>query len=448
LGKSNKKSSKKSQIAIQKSVLCQELKPFGIGLVGFGTIGTGVVHTLTENRDVISKNLGLSLKLVKIVDIDVKKDRGVKVSPALLSTDYRDATRNPDVQVVIELIGGTHPAREIVEDGLRNGKHVVTANKELISKHGRELHETARRHGVCLLHEASVGGGIPILTPLLTCLKANRIKQVVGIVNGTTNYILTRMEQEGVEFENALKEAQQKGYAEADPTSDVDGYDSAYKIAILTSVAFGKGVRVEQIYREGIRKVTRRDIQYAGELGYRIKLIAVSRATEGGQDVRVHPALLPLSHPLASIHGVLNAVYVEGSPIGSLMFVGEGAGASATSSAVIGDVIEIAEGRAQNTGRLRDLYEKTEIVGTEKLSFPFYMRMIVDDKPGVLADITSILSEKCVSISSVVQKARIADKAEIVWLTHPSPEKSVREAVAQIRKLRCVKEIPSVIHVM
>ncbi|MEW5947458.1 MAG: homoserine dehydrogenase, partial [bacterium] len=269
----------------------------GIGLIGFGTIGTGVVRTLTRNRKVIGGSLGFNLNIVKIADVDVATDRGVRVPPSILTTDAAEVTRHPRVGIVIELIGGTTPAREFILDAIRHGKHVVTANKELIAKHGAELIAAAESRGVALRYEASVGGGIPILTPLLTCLRANRVTKITGIVNGTTNYILTRMEQADADFEDALAEAQRKGYAEADPTADVDGFDSAYKIAILTAVAFGRSVPVGRIHREGIRRVTRDDIRYAAELGYRIRLIAVSRAAPDAQDVRVHPALVPAGHP-------------------------------------------------------------------------------------------------------------------------------------------------------
>lgn len=420
----------------------------GVGLIGFGTIGAGVVRTLAERRSVIRDSLGFDLKLIKIADIDIETDRGVRVGPKMLTTDYRDVSRNRDVSIAVELIGGTKPAREIVLDCLRNGKHVVTANKELISKHGPELLRAARRNNVCLLFEASVGGGIPILSPLLSCLRANSVRKVVGIVNGTTNYILTQMEREAAEFDEALCEAQERGYAEADPTIDVDGLDPMYKIAILTAVAFGRHVPVDDISREGIRHVTRRDMCYALELGYRIKLVAVSQEVKGGQDVRVHPTLLPLSHPLASVHGVLNAVYVEGEPVGGLMFVGKGAGPDATSSAVVGDVIELAEGRAQMLNPKRNFFRKAELIPAAKRKSAFYMRMVAEDRPNVLAEITAILGAKRVSIASVVQKAVIEGDAEIVWLTHPTPEKSLRDAVGRIRRLDCVRDIPAVIHVM
>ncbi|MFH1539487.1 MAG: homoserine dehydrogenase [bacterium] len=423
-------------------------RDIGVGLIGFGTIGAGVVGTLAGKRGVIRKNLGFGLKLLKIADVDIETDRGVRVAPKMLTTDYREVSRNPDISIAIELIGGTDPAREIVLDCLRNGKHVVTANKELISKHGPELMREARRNGVCLLFEASVGGGIPILSPLLSCLRANRIRKVVGIVNGTTNYILSRMEQEGTEFEAALREAQERGYAEADPTNDVDGLDPMYKIAILTAVAFGRHVPVGEIPCEGIRHITRRDMCYAMELGYRIKLVAVSQDENGEQDVRVHPTLLPLSHPLASVHGVLNAVYIEGEPVGELMFVGEGAGPDATSSAVVGDVIELAEGRAQLLNPKRNFFEKVSLVPAARRESAFYMRMIAEDRPNVLAEITAILGARKVSIASVVQKAVIGDGAEIVWLTHPTREKGLRDAVREIMRLDCVRDIPAVINVM
>jgi homoserine dehydrogenase len=420
-------------------------KEIVIGLFGFGTIGTGVVNTLNNNADVIMAKTGSKLTIKHIVDIDTR-DRGIDLGGATFGSD-RDAILNDDsVSVVIELIGGTGVAREIVTAALKKKKHVVTANKALLACHGPELDALARENGVRIMFEAAVGGGIPIMTPLLACLRANKINKVFGIVNGTTNFILTEMESAGASFGDVLKEAQARGYAEADPTNDIEGFDAAYKATILSTVAFGKFVDVNAVYREGITKISREEMNFAKELGYTIKLLAALENHEDGADVRVHPALLPKTHPLASVNGVLNAVYIEGWPIGPLMFVGEGAGPNATSSAVVGDLIALATG-CFDVDVPPSSFVKSELIPIEKVDNAFYLRMRVEDRPGVLADITKFFGEYKVSIASLVQHLAADGSAHIVWLTHKTNEGNLKKALDGIKKLDCVDDILSIIRV-
>ncbi len=422
------------------------MKEINIGLFGFGTVGGGVVDTINRNSGIITEKTGVRLKLKKIVDIDIKRDRGIPLGKATLSKNKSDILDDESISIVIELIGGAGIAREIVTEALKKKKHVVTANKELIARHGMELESIARKNGVMLLFEAAVGGGIPILTPLLTCLRANKINRVMGIVNGTTNFILTQMESAGADFSDVLKEAQSRGYAEADPTNDVEGFDAAYKAVVLAAAAFGKYVNVGKIFREGITKISGDEMKFANELGYTIKLLATLENLKDCIDVRVHPALLPKSHPLASVHGVLNAVYVEGKPIGPLMFVGEGAGPSATSSAVVGDAIAIATGCNDNDRR-PDVFVKSELAPIEKIRNAFYIRMRVADKSGVLAETAKCFGQSKVSIASMMQRLTANGHAEIVWLTHKTTEGALKEAIGKIKKLKCVDEVVSVIRV-
>lgn len=420
-------------------------KEANIGLFGFGTIGAGVLDTLNRNAEVIAEKTGVRLVMKQIVDIDIERDRGVPLGGAKLGSNGAAILDDDSIKIAVELVGGVGAARDIVAECITRGKHVVTANKELIAKHGPELEALARERGVRILFEASVGGGIPILTPLLTCLRANSIRKILGIVNGTTNFILSEMEASGAPFEKTLKEAQKRGYAEADPTNDIEGYDAAYKAAILSAVAFGKFVDVASIYKEGISKISREDMEFARELGYTIKLLAVLENGGDGVMVRVHPALLPKKHPMASINGVLNAVYLEGDPVGPLMFVGRGAGPSATSSAVIGDIIALATGCADSDPVA--IFRKTDLIPIEKISNAFYIRMQVRDKPGVLADVSRCFGDRKVSIASVVQRTIAGDRAEIVWLTHTTPEDCLRNALEHINNLDCVYKVLSVIRV-
>lgn len=417
-----------------------------IGLFGFGTIGTGVLDTLSRNAEVIYGKTGVRLNLTKIVDVDTSRDRGVPLGGAKLSNERASILGDDSISVVIELIGGAGAAREIVTEALKKGKHVVTANKELVARYGAELEALARENGVRLMFEAAVGGGIPILTPLLTCLRANHINRVIGIVNGTTNFILSQMASTGASFGEILKEAQARGYAEADPTNDVEGFDAAYKATILAAAAFGKHVDVGAVFREGISRISREEMDCASSLGYTIKLLMAIENHDEGADVRVHPALLPKQHPLASVNGVLNAVYLEGRPIGPLMFVGEGAGPTATSSAVVGDVVALATGCFDSTPP-PPTFVKARLVPIENVDNAFYLRMQVEDRPGVLAEISRCFGDFKVSIASLVQRPAAGGRAEIVWLTHVTNEGNLKKALDSVRALNCVDDIVSIIRV-
>jgi homoserine dehydrogenase len=422
-----------------------EAKEVKIGLFGFGTIGAGVVRALKSNSDVITSKTGVTLSLTKIVDIDTKTDRGVDIGKAVFGSESSAIIDDPEISIVIELIGGAGVARQIVSDCLKKGKHVVTANKELIAKHGPELSALARENGARLLFEASVGGGIPILHPLLSCLRGNKIKRALGIVNGTTNFILSQMAETGASFDDILAEAQARGYAEADPTNDVEGFDAAYKASILSTVAFGKHVDAASMFRQGITNVSREEMRFASGLGYVIKLLAVLEDREDGVDARVHPVLLPKNHPLASVNNVLNAVYIEGEPIGPLMFVGEGAGPSATSSAVIGDIITVAT--ESNSSKTPEIFNKAELVSVCDVDNAFYIRMRVEDRPGVMAEVSCCLGDMGVSIAQVAQDTIDGDQAEIVWLTHKVSEGNMMDALERIEALGCVFSVLSVIRV-
>ncbi|HOO56741.1 MAG TPA: homoserine dehydrogenase [bacterium] len=424
-----------------------EAKQLSIGLFGFGTIGAGVVNTLNVNADIIAAKTGVRIVMKQIVDIDTETDRGVELGTAKLGTDASSIIDDDSITIVIELIGGSGIAKEIVEKCLSAGKHVVTANKELIAKHGPELDALARENGVHLLFEASVGGGIPILTPLLSCLRANRIDRVLGIVNGTTNFILSEMESGGASFDDILKKAQELGYAEADPTNDIEGFDAAYKASILSAVSFGKHVDATGFPREGITGISREEMDFARELGYTIKLLAVLEDKPEGADVRVHPTLLPKSHPLSSIHGVMNAVYLEGEPIGPLMFVGRGAGPDATSSAVIGDVIEIATRNPGEDDYSPRIFNKAAVASIDNVENKFYLRIQVEDRAGVLSELGSSLGKNNVSLEQVVQKALKENKAELVLLTHLTREADMKSALKDIRALDCVFKVISVLRV-
>jgi len=420
------------------------VKPqINIGIIGLGTVGTGALKALLENKSEIERKVGSRLEVVQIADLDIATERPVRFDKSLLTTDVNQVLDNPDVDIVVELIGGVHPAKEFILRALRNGKHVVTANKELIAKEGSDILDEASRRGLDFYFEGSVGGGIPIIRPLKTCLAANKIQEVMGIVNGTTNYILTKMASEGLDFAEALAQAQKAGYAEADPTSDIEGRDAKYKIAILASIAFTSRVNVDDIYCEGITKVSRRDIEYARELGYVVKLLAIAKRNGEKVQIRVHPTLIPSTHPLASVSDVYNAIYVRGDFVQDVMFYGRGAGALPTGSAVVGDVIEIARNINFNaTGRLPcTCFDSRQVQAMDAVVTKCYIRMLVADHPGVLASIARVFGDNGVSIASVMQKDLRGDNAEIVMVTHGVAERNFRRAIESIAELPVVAEI-------
>ncbi|HEX9022176.1 MAG TPA: homoserine dehydrogenase [Nitrospirota bacterium] len=424
-----------------------------VGIIGFGTVGTGAARILLENAETIKRRLGAPVVLKKISDLDIKRDRGINLGGVKLATDAREIIGDPDIDIVVELIGGYKPAREFILDAVRNKKHVVTANKALLAVHGEEIYAAAEKAGVTLGFEASVAGGIPILAAIRCGLAANNIKSVYGIVNGTCNYILTLMTNAGSRFDDVLKEAQAKGYAEADPTFDIEGIDSAHKLAVLTMLAYGTPVRFDDIYTEGISKITPLDIDFAKDLGYKIKLLAITKMVNGEVEARVHPTMLPEEYPLATVDGVFNALAVVGDAVGSTMFYGRGAGDMPTGSAVVSDIIEIGRdilagcaGRSPVTA-FRER-KALAIRRMDDISSCYYLRFSALDKPGVLSRITGVLGRNNISISSMIQKGRKVDEAvPVVMMTHEAVERDVRKALDEINTMDCVSGATVVIRV-
>ena len=415
---------------------------YNVGLIGFGTIGAGVVETFNRNLDLMEQKVGAKIKLKRIVDLDIETDRGVAVDINVLSTDINDILEDPEIDIVIELIGGYEPAKTFILKAMKHGKHVVTANKALLAKHWDEILKTANDNNVRICFEASVGGGIPLLEPLNERLAANHIQSIYGIINGTANYILTKMTEEGLDFEEVLLEAQEKGYAEQDPTFDIEGHDTAQKLIILTILGFGTYVKQDKFHVEGISKIKQEDIEFIkNELGYSIKLLAIARIENGKLEVRVHPTLISSDHLLASVNGVFNGVYLVGDIVGPVMLYGPGAGMMPTASAVVGDCLDIME----NMGR-PNIYgpkdtEVQEIKDIEDICSKYYLRLTVIDKPGILHAISGILSKFDISLESVNQRRKNEGKEVPIFLvTHVALEKNIRNAVEEIDKLDLVKE--------
>ncbi len=423
-------------------------KRAGVGIIGYGTVGSGVYHILTTKTRKLSTLAGINIEVVKVADKYLERMQN-EVPPSLITTDAYKVVNNPDIDIVVEVIGGIEPAYTFIKAALENKKHVVTANKALMASRGGALLGLAERNGVDLYFEASVGGGIPIIMPLKHCLAGNTIYRVMGIVNGTTNYILTKMADEGVSFGEALKQAQAHGFAEADPSADVEGHDAAAKIAILASIAFNSRITVDKVYTEGITGITYQDIAYAREMGYIIKLLALAKADEDGIDVRVHPAMIPEKHPLASVAGVMNAIFIEGDAVGEVMFYGPGAGRLPAASAVVGDVFEIAQNIHLNKlGSMAcGCFERKEIKSVEKTASRFYMRLEAVDRSGVLAKISKALGDSEVSIETAIQKFSSGDRAELVFGTHLVKEQNLQKAIKKIKKLDVVTKIHNVIRV-
>jgi homoserine dehydrogenase len=418
-----------------------------VGLIGLGTVGAGVVEIFDRHADDFGRRAGVDVELVRFADRDESRFGTLGLPPDACTTDAFELLGDPEVDIVIELIGGTGVARDVVLQALRNGKNVVTANKALVASHGEEIMEAAESSGVDILFEASVGGGIPIIGPLKHSLTSNEVRSVLGIVNGTTNYMLTRMAEDGLDYDSALAEAQQRGFAEADPTADVDGLDAAAKIAILASIAFNSRVVMSQVPAEGIRSISPEDVEYAKEMGYAIKLLALARRTGEGIDVRVHPTMIPLSHPLAGVNGVYNAIYVVGDSVGETMFFGEGAGSLPAASAVVGDVIEVARRLQRDCAPLVGCTctERVPVRDIADLESAYYVRMLVADEPGVLATSARVFADHGVSLASVIQKSAEGDAAELVYVTHVARESDVRAALDEISALDVVLDVASVL---
>ncbi len=416
----------------------------GIGIIGCGTVGAGVADILKSKADYLRDTSGVDLRLVTICDKDKKKlmDAGGKgISP---ENDAKTVIQNDDVNIVIELIGGTDAAFDISRRALESGKPVVTANKALIATRGTDLFAAARKAGTCIAFEAAVCAGIPVIAALRDALISNNVTSVLGIVNGTSNYVLSRMAREGVTYKKALEEAKSQGFAEADPTLDVEGIDSAHKIAILSRIAFGADFDFDSIYTEGITRITPQDIGYARQFGYAVKLLAVGR-NEGALDIRVHPVLLPENHVLSSVDGPLNAVCLTGDAAGDIVLQGAGAGRMPTASAVVADIVDVALGRAEATFKNLKAFApdvpRKEFVGIENVETRYYARFSVVDKPGVMAKVTGILGERGISIASVIQMERAAAKAvPLVMMTHQARERDMRGAMDEIDQLEVVRE--------
>jgi len=412
-----------------------------VGILGFGTVGSGTYRMLHDNRAAIEQKVGMPIEVVRIGIKDAAKERGL--SQDLFTTDLQTIVDDPDIDVVLELIGGTDPAGDLVERAINNGKNVVTANKELMAKEGSRLVHLAKSKRLDLHYEAAVGGGIPLVQPLKHQLAGNDVLKMMGILNGTTNYILSAMAQDGAEFADVLAEAQAKGYAEADPTNDVDGFDTMYKISILASIAFGKQVRIESVHREGIRGVTKTDMQYADVLGYTIKLLGVADAVGDNRvRARVHPTLLPKDHQLAGVNGVYNALWLHGDFVGDLMFSGRGAGSDPTASAVIGDLIDIGRNMAINgPGSALPYGTGIETEPMDTLRSRYYMRLVVSDRPKVLGQIAMAFGEYDVSLAAMEMRTLDAETGEIVFLTHECMERDFRSAVQTVQDQNIVREV-------
>ncbi len=431
------------------------MKDINIGLLGFGTIGAGVVKLLARNSLLIEEKLGARLILKKIADLDITTDRGVPVSPGVLTCNADDVLSDPEISVVIELIGGYEPARSFVLRAIENGKHVVTANKALLALHGREIYAAAARKGVEVLYEAAVGGGIPVLSAIKGNLAANNFATVLGILNGTCNYILTKMTKDGADFADVLKKAQELGYAEADPTFDIEGIDTAHKLSILLSLCFGTRVEFKDIHTEGISSISSLDINYARDFGYKIKLLAIGKRDGERIEARVHPTMIPVNYPLADVDGAFNAIRLTGDFVGPVMLYGRGAGMDPTASAVVGDVMDISRNILAGIGRrtaplgfqeerIRDLQIKPigEIVSK------FYIRFSVMDEPGVIARIAGELGRNNISIESMVQTARsVQESVPIVIMTHEAREMDIRKALAEIDSFDIVREKSNLIRI-
>lgn len=420
-----------------------------IALLGAGTVGSGVVRTLAMNAETITGRSSARIEIKTILVRDAKKYRP-ELDGIVLTDNFDEILRDDEISVVVEVIGGITPARDYMLQAMAAGKHVVTANKDVIAQHLSELYASADANNVDFLYEASVGGGIPIIKPLKECLTANKITEIMGVVNGTTNYMLTKMTEKHVSYDAVLRRAQEKGYAEANPSADVDGLDAARKAAILASLAFDTVIGFKDVSVEGISHITEDDIEYGLNLGYVIKLLAVGRDTEEGIDVRVHPVFLPKTHPLASVNGVFNAIFVRGNVIGDAMFYGRGAGSLPTASAVVADIIEIARDIVSDTtGRMSyKVGEKKKLCPVEKTQSSYYLRLVVADEPGVLGEIATTFGRAGVSLKSVIQ-ARWTEEgdAEIVAVTHVVTHAAASAAVDALEALPVVREVRSLIRV-
>lgn len=431
------------------------MRTINVGLIGCGNVGTGVAKILIENRALIRSRIGADLKLTRVADIDLKRDRDIRFDDGVFTTDANQVVDDPDIDIVIEMIGGEDIAKDIILKAISNNKHVVTANKSLLANHGNDIFRSATQKGVDLAFEASVGGCMPVIKSLRESLAGNHIKSMAGILNGTCNYILSKSTDEGSTFENVLAEAQKIGFAEADPTLDVDGIDTAHKLAILTSLAYGIEINFNDIFIEGISKIMPMDIVFAGQFGYTVKLLAISKNTDGAVEARVHPTMIPFDNPLSSVSGVLNAIIISGDAVGDMMLYGHGAGMMPTGSAVVGDTIDLARNIISGaTGRIPLLsyqmtnIRKVPITSIDDIFIHYYFRFAALDRPGVLSKISGILGDYGISIRSVHQKGRqTKGPVPIVMLTHLAREADVQKALDQIYGLEVVSDRPVLIRI-
>jgi len=427
----------------------------GVGLVGFGTVGAGVAKILVANRALIQRRVGVPVELVRVADLDIARDRGVSLPPGMLTSDLREVLDDPSVDIVLELIGGYDAAKRVILDAMARGKQVVTANKALLAVHGEEIFEAAARHRVDLGFEASVGGGIPVIRALTEGLAANTILSIYGIINGTSNYILSRMNTVGQGFKEVLAEAQRAGYAEADPTFDVAGIDSAHKLSIMVSLAYGTPVNFKDVYTEGISRITPLDITYAKEFGYTVKLLGIAKFSEGEVEARVHPTMIPSTSPVAHVEGVYNAIQLVGDAVNDIVLYGQGAGSMPTGSAVVSDVIDIARnllkgasGRVPPASFQQDQRRPLRIRRMEEIVSLYYLRFMVLDRPGVLSQISGVLGRHGISISSVLQQGRKEGQTvPVVIMTHTSTERDVQASLREIDRMPFISEPTTLIRV-
>jgi homoserine dehydrogenase len=419
------------------------MKQVNVGIIGFGTVGAGTVEVLLNNRDIISNRVGSEIIVKKIADLDLDSDRGITIESGILTREAMEVIEDPDIHVVVELMGGIDKAKEYILKAMENGKHVVTANKALLAEFGKEIYQAADTYGVSIAFEASVGGGIPVVRSFREGLSANHIQTIMGILNGTSNYILTRMTERELPYNEAVQEAIDLGYAEDPPTLDVDGTDAAHKLAILVSIAFGVPVSFNRIYRQGIDKLTPEDIRFAREFGYCIKLLAVARNRAGKVAARVHPCMVPLDHIMASVNGVYNAIYLEGDFVGPNLYYGLGAGRRPSGSAVVSDIIYLARQIRKGVNKLipplahvRPQDDAISIQPIDELNTAYYFRFAAVDKPGVLSKISGVLGDHEISIASVIQKGREEKgSVPVVMLTHKAQESNVIKALSLMENL-------------
>jgi len=423
------------------------MRAINVGLLGIGTVGGGTFAVLARNQEEIARRAGCAITMRMIADKEVEKARRVVGDRAVVTADAYEVVGNPDIDIVVELIGGTGVAKDLILKAIANGKHVVTANKSLLAQHGNEIFAAAQKKDVMVAFEGAVGGGIPIIKSLREGLTANRIEWIVGIINGTCNFILSEMRDKGSSFADVLKEAQTRGYAEADPTFDIEGVDAAHKLTIMAAIGFGIPMQFKSAYIEGISKLEQIDIRYAGELGYRIKLLGIAKRKDKGIELRVHPTLIPERRLIANVEGVMNAILVKGDAVGQTMYYGAGAGAEPTASAVVADLVDVArmltadpEHRVPHLAFQPDQLSSTPILPMGEVETSYYLRLRVQDRPGVLADITRILADLQISIDAMVQKEphEGEDQVDIIMLTHMTVEKNVNAAIAKIEKLPVV----------